>query len=86
MADDAESKKLMTSTLPQIFAEIEKGLESTRKAAKATDERIAKVEQIADQAMELAELLKSVLVDGMDAMNNNFSEKGLGKDNTHSGK
>ena len=86
MADDAESKKLMTSTLPQIFAEIEKGLESTRKAAKATDERIAKVEQIANQAMELAELLKSVLVDGMVAMNNNFSEKGLGKDNTRSGK
>ena len=86
MPDDAESKKLMTSTLPQIFAEIEKGIESTRKAAKAADERIAKVEQIANQAMELAELLKSVLVDGMVAMNNNFSEKGLGKDNTHSSK
>jgi hypothetical protein len=86
MADNAETKKLMTSTLPQIFAEIEKSIESTRKAAKTTDERIAKVEQIANQAMELAELLKSVLVDGMVAMNNNFSEKGLGKDNTHSGK
>ncbi len=86
MANNVETKKLMTSTLPQIFAEIENTMESTRKAAKATDERLAKVEQIANQAMELAELLKSVLVDGMVAMNNNFSEKGLGKDDTHSGK
>lgn len=86
MANSAETKKLMTSTLPQIFAEIENSIESTRKSAKVTDERIAKVEQIANQALELAELLKSVLIDGMVAMNNNFSEKGLGKDNTHSGK
>ena len=86
MADSTETKKLMTNTLPQIFAEIENTIQSTQKAVKATDERIAKVEQIANQAMELAELLKSVLVDGMVAMNNNLSEKGLGKDNTHSGK
>ena len=86
MADDAETKKLMTNTLPQIFTEIENSIKTSQKAVKATDERIAKVEQIANQAMELAELLKSVLVDGMIAMNNNFSEKGLKKDNTHSGK
>ena len=86
MADNVETKKLMTNTLPQIFAEIENSLESTRKAAKVTEERLAKVEQLANQALELAELLKSVLVDGMVAMNNNFTEKGLAKDNNQSSK
>ena len=86
MADEAETKKLMTNTLPQIFTEIEKSIQSAEKAVKATNERIAKVEQIANEAKELAELLKSTLVDGMIAMNNNFSEKGLQKDNSNSNK
>jgi hypothetical protein len=77
MADDVETKRLMTNTLPQIFADIENSLKSTQKAIKATDERLSKVEQAANQALELAELLKALLLDEMIAMNKIFSDKGL---------
>ncbi len=89
MADNIETRKIMTKPLPQILDEIEDSLkladeaaknareaaEAARKAgekaaseaARVAAEKIARVEKKADEAMQLAELLKQALMEATDA-------------------
>lgn len=97
MADETETRKIMTKPLPQILDEIEDSIrlaneaaksareaaEAARKAgekaageaARVAAEKIARVEQKADKAMQLAELLKLVVMEAATAVETRLSGK-----------
>jgi len=97
MANNRETRRIMTKPLPQILDEIEDSIRLADKAAKdardaavearkagekaveeatrVENERIAKVEQIAKNALQLAELLKSAVIGGVAAVDKRLSEK-----------
>jgi hypothetical protein len=97
MANEIETKKIMTQPLPQILDEIEDSIrlaneaakdarqaaEEARKAgekaaneaARVTAEKIFKVEQMAKNAMQQAELLKLAIMDAVAAIEKRLSGK-----------
>ena len=97
MANEIETKKIMTKPLPQILDEIEDsikladeaaknareaaeearkaGEKAAREAAKVAAEAIAKVEQIAKSAMQLAELVNLAVMEAAVAVDKRLSEK-----------
>ena len=62
MADESIPKKILSKPLPQVLNEI---METTER----NDERIAQVEKIAKAAMNLAEMLKLTLIEGVSSIN-----------------
>ena len=57
-------------------AEVRKaGDKAVSEATRVANERIDKVERIAENAMQLAELLKSAVIDGVAAVDRRLSEK-----------
>jgi Cdc6-like AAA superfamily ATPase len=97
MANEIETKKIMTQPLPQILDEIEDSIrlaneaakdarqaaEEARKAgekaaneaARVAAEKISKVEQMAKNAMQQAELLKLAIMDAIAAIEKRLSGK-----------
>lgn len=96
MAENRETRKIMTKPLPQILDEIEESIRLADEAAKdarnaaaeankagekaiseagrIVNERIVKVERLAKNAMQLAELLKLAIMDGATAIDKRLSE------------
>ena len=58
----------------------EAGEKAAREATKIANERIARVEQMVKDAMQLTEQLKSAITDGMAAADKRLSEKVLDKE------
>ena len=103
MANEIETRKIMTKPLPEILDELEDSIkladeaaksareaaEEARKAgekaageaARVATEAIAKVEQIASNAMQLAELLNLALTDAVVAVDKRLSRKATTKRN-----
>jgi hypothetical protein len=73
MVDDAKSKKIMTKPLPQILDEL---MDSN----KIANERIDRVEQIAQSALRLAELLKLAMTEGTSAIDKRLFQEAQAKD------
>jgi len=104
MADEIETRKIMTKPLPQILDEIEDSIkladeaarnareaaEEARKAgekaaneaARVAAEAIARVERVAKNAMQLAELLNLAITDAVTAVEKRLSGKATSKENT----
>jgi len=68
MVDDSKTRKIMTKPLPQILDEL---VDSN----KITNERIDRVEQIAENALRLAELLKLAMTEGNSAIDKRLSQQ-----------
>ena len=68
MVDDSKSRKIMTKPLPQILDEL---IDSNQ----STNERIDRVEQIAQNALQLAELLKLAMTEGNSAIGKRLSQQ-----------
>ena len=63
--------------------EVRKAAEkAVSEATRIADERILQVGQIAENAMQLAEVLKSAVMDGVDAVHRRLSEKASGIQST----
>ena len=99
MANEIETRKIMTKPLPEILDEIEDSIkladeaaknareaaEQARKAgekaaseaARVAAEAIAKVEQVARNALQLAELLNLAVMDGVVAIEKRLSGKAI---------
>ena len=73
MVDDGKSRKIMTKPLPQILDEL---VDSNR----STNKRIDRVEQIAQNALQLAELLKLAMTEGNSAIDKRLSQKASPKE------
>jgi hypothetical protein len=73
MVDDSKSRKIMTKPLPQILDEL---MDSN----KSTNERIDRVEQIAQNALRLAELLKLAMTEGTSAVDKRLLQEASTKD------
>ena len=73
MVDDGKSRKIMTKPLPQILDEL---MDSN----KSTNERIDRVEQIAQNALRLAELLKLAMTEGTFAIDKRLFQEAPTKD------
>jgi hypothetical protein len=73
MIDDSKSRKIMTKPLPQILDEL---MDSN----KSTNERIDRVEQIAQSALRLAELLKLAMTEGTSAVDKRLLQESSTKD------
>ena len=73
MVDDSKSRKIMTKPLPQILDEL---VDSNKSA----NERINRVEQIAQNALHLAELLKLAMTEGNSAIDKRLSQEASTKD------
>ena len=73
MVDDGKARKIMTKPLPQILDEL---MDSN----KSTNERIDRVEQIAQNALRLAELLKLAMTEGTSAIDKRLFQEAQAKD------
>jgi hypothetical protein len=73
MTDDSKSRKIMTKPLPQILDELVD-------ANKSANERIDRVEQIAQNALQLAELLKLAMTEGTSAIDKRLLQEAPTKD------
>jgi fructose-1,6-bisphosphatase len=73
MVDDSKTRKIMTKPLPQILDEL---VDSN----KSTNERIDRVEQIAQNALQLAELLKLAMTEGNSAIDKRLSQQASTKE------
>ncbi|MFC2024263.1 hypothetical protein ACFLTJ_01610 [Chloroflexota bacterium] len=68
MVDDSKSEKIMTKPLPQILDEL-------MDHSKNTEERINQVEQIAQNALRLAELLKQAITEGTTTIDKRLTQQ-----------
>jgi hypothetical protein len=73
MVNDGKSRKIMTKPLPQILDEL---MDSNKNA----NERIDRVEQIAQNALRLAELLKLAMTEGTSAIDKRLFQEASTKD------
>jgi len=73
MVDDGKARKIMTKPLPQILDEL---MDSN----KIANERIDRVEQIAQNALRLAELLKLAMTEGTSAIDKRLFQEAQAKD------
>ena len=77
MTDESIPKKILSKPLPQVLNEI---METTER----NDERIAQVEKTAKAAMNLAELLRQVLIEVASFMNKRLLAETSTPDNKES--
>jgi hypothetical protein len=73
MVDDGKARKIMTKPLPQILDEL-------MDYNKIANERIDRVEQIAQNALRLAELLKLAMTEGTSAIDKRLFQEAQAKD------
>ena len=73
MVNDGKSRKIMTKPLPQILDEL---MDSNKNA----NERIDRVEQIAQNTLRLAELLKLAMTEGTSAIDKRLFQEASTKD------
>ena len=64
----------------------EAGERAAKEATRTANERIARVEQMASDAIKLAEQLKSAITDGMTAIDKRLSEKAPDKESASKSK